>query len=221
MFDIRQSIYNQHGEIDEKRVEEYVEGIMDEFFASAEAKPVFDQYGNSEWSILMMKFAIEYIGVTPHKMSLAQFNEILFDLFPRKVSTESDSAESIVAELRAFWNFLYRQYGLMNARMIAASLTDTAAKQLERELANPANYGLAKSFFMIGTQSGFDMTTEEGINEFMNAYNSTLAANTSEVEDASLSSRTWEFPSPLSPKQRAERRKKRKTQQQARKRKGK
>ncbi len=218
MFDIHQPIHDQHGEIDEERVENYINGLMNEFVASAEAQPVFDQYGSSDWPVLMMQYAIDYLGVTPHKMSLRDFNEVVFELFPRKVSTEPETAPSIVAELRAFWSFLHRQYGLTNAVPIAASLTGTAVKRLERELANPANYGMAKSFFMRGMAAGFDMTTQEGLNEFMAAYNSGLSGGASEIEDIALPPSIGDLPSPVSPMQRAEKRKKRKAQRQARKR---
>ena len=219
MFDIHQTIYDRHDEIDERRVEKYIDGLMREFFASAEAQPVFDEYGDSGWPALMMEYAIDYIGVTPAEMSLADFNEVVFDLFPRKVSTEADRAASIVAELHAFWKFLHRQYGLANAATIVASLTDAAAKRLERQLANPANYGMAKSFFMQGKEAGFDMTTQEGINDFMAFYNSGLpAGRAGEIEDIPPPISYQDFPSPLSPKQRAEKRKKRKAQRQARKR---
>jgi hypothetical protein len=218
MFDIHQPIYNRDGEIDGERVESYIDGLMEEFVASAEAQSVFDQYGNRGWPALMMEYAINYPGVTPPDMSLADFNEVVFQLFPRKVSTEPESAPSIVAELRAFWHFLQRQYGLANAKLILASHTDAAARRLERVLANPANYGMAKSFFMRGIQAGFDMTTKEGIDAFTAAYNSSLAGGAREIEDILPPISYEDFPSPLSPKQRAEKRKKRKAQRQARKR---
>ncbi|HTU92072.1 MAG TPA: hypothetical protein VMF69_18455 [Gemmataceae bacterium] len=218
MFDIHRSIHDRHGEIDDERVEKYIDGLMEEFVASAEAQPVLDEFGERGFAAFMMEYAINYIGVTPHKMSLADFNEVVFQLFPRKVSTEPDSAASIVAELRAFWHFLHRQYGLANAVAIAASLTDAAVKRLERELANPANYGMAKSLVMRGMQAGYDMTTQEGTAEFMAAYNSSLAGGANEIEDVPLPAPIWDFPSPLSPKQRTDKRKKRKTQRQAKKR---
>jgi len=219
MFDIHEGIHNRHGEIDEERIEQYIEGLMEEFAASAEAQPVFDEYGDRGYPALMMEYAINYLGVTPHEMSLGNFNEVVFELFPRKVSTEPESAAPIVAELRAFWRFLHRQYGLANAAMIAASLTDSAAKRLERELANPANYGMAKSFFMRGMQAGFDMTTQEGIDAFTTAYNKDLAeGGAPEIEYSPPPEVYDDSPSPLSPKQRAEKRKKRKAQRQARKR---
>ncbi len=220
MFDIQQSIEDRDGEIDERRVDKYIDGLMREFVASAEAQPVFDQYGNSGWPALMMEYAINYPGLTPPAMSLADFNEVVFQLFPRKVSTPPESTPSIVAELRAFWSFLQRQYGLANAKPILASLTDASIKRLERELANPANYGMAKSMVMRGMQAGFDMTTQEGTEQFMAAYNNNLlGGGGSAFEDIPPELLEVELPpSPLSPKERAAKRKKRKAQRQAKKR---
>lgn len=220
MFDIHQSILNRDGEIDEERIEKYIDGLMEEFVASAEAQAVFDQYGNGGWPALMMEYGINYPGVTPPTMSLADFNEVIFELFPRKVSTEPESAPAIVAELRAFWSFLQRQYDLKNAKPILASLTDASVKRLERELANPANYGMAKSMVMRGMQAGFDMTTQKGLAEFMAAYNSSLpGGGEEEFEDLPPEMPVIELPpSPPSPKQRAEKRKKHKAQRQAKKR---
>jgi hypothetical protein len=221
MFDVHQPIHDRDGEIDEKRVEKYIDGLMREFVASAEAQPVFDQYGNGDWPALMMEYAINYPGVTPPEMSLADFNEVVFELFPRKVSTPPQSAPSIVAELRAFWQFLQRQYGLANAKPILASLTNAAAERLERELANPANYGMAKSFIMGGMQAGFDMSTQKGIDEFTAAYNSSLPGGGGEEIDDILPPFPFVAelpPSPLSHKERADKRRKRKAQRQARKR---
>jgi hypothetical protein len=220
MFDVHQSIFDRGGEIDDRRVEKYIDGLMEEFVASAEAQPVFDQYGNRGWPAVMMEYGINYPGLTPPEMSLADFNEVVFELFPRKVSTPAESAPSNVAELRAFWSFLQRQYGLKNAKPILASLTDASAKRLERELANPANYGMAKSMVMGGMQAGFDMTTQKGVEEFMAAYNSSLpGGGGNEFEDIPPGIPFVELPSsPLSHQERAAKRKKRKAQRQARKR---
>lgn len=220
MFDIHQSLFDG-GEIDEDRSREYIDGLLREFESSVEAQAVFDRYGDSGWPYLMMEYAINYIGLPPPEMSLRDFDEILFELFPRKVSTPAESAPSIVAELRAFWTFLHRQYGLANAPPIIASLTDDTVKRLEKALADPANFGMAKSFIMLGGEAGFDMTTQEGIDAFMVAYNSRLAGGDDDtIADFPPLPSFSEPPlaSPLSPKQRADKRKKRKAQRQSKKR---
>jgi hypothetical protein len=45
-------------------------------------------------------------------------------------------------------------------------------------MGDPSNFGLAKSFVMLGQAFGFDMTTEEGIGEWTDAYNAALMDGT-------------------------------------------
>ncbi len=47
---------------------------------------------------------------------------------------------------------------------------------MEAELSDSSNFGMAKSFVMMGQEQGFDMTTQEGMNKFMLAYNASLLA---------------------------------------------
>lgn len=46
-------------------------------------------------------------------------------------------------------------------------------------MSNPANFGMAKSLVMLGQERGFDMTSEEGLNEWMQTYNAELASGAS------------------------------------------
>jgi hypothetical protein len=227
MFDIHQSIFDRTpGEIDERRLAQYIDALMEEFAASPEAAPILEQYGGLSWTVMLLEFAGTYLGVSVPKLSLRDFNEILFELFPRKVSTEAASASAIVAELRAFWSFLHRQYGLANARKILDTLTDAAAQRLHEALSNPANFGMAKSFFMLGSQAGFDMTTQEGMDQFRLAYNSALVNNqgtaspfASPFEEGAAWGLGLEPASPPpSKEERAKKRQARKAQRQARKR---
>ena len=43
---------------------------------------------------------------------------------------------------------------------------------------DPAKFGMAKSFFMMGQQAGFDMTNEDEMNAYMHLYNTKLIAET-------------------------------------------
>jgi hypothetical protein len=79
---------------------------------------------------------------------------------------------------------------------------------------------MAKSFFVAGKAAGFDMTTQEGLDRFMLAYNSRILAR------PALSAPITSAPDPLwelgdivpSGPSRAERRKARKLERQAKKR---
>ena len=173
MFDIHQAI-TRNDEVDEGLVGRYIEGLMAEFAKSDEAKPVIDAQGQLDYAAMMMGYAIDYLGSTPPEMSLHDFNEVVFQIFPRKVSMEPEKAPEVITELKAFWTFLRRHYGLKNADAILASLTDDSVLRLRSALANPRNYGMAKSFFMAGKEAGFDMTTQQGLDAFMAVYNSGL-----------------------------------------------
>jgi hypothetical protein len=169
VFDIHKPFYDpDEGETDWDRVEE----LVDLFFESPESEQVAETRGN--WVPMMFEYSLGHIGVELPDMKRRDMEEVLFDLFPRKVSTEPESARDIVAQLRAFWQFLQRQFELKNAAEILGVLDGRAEVRLRNELADPSNFGMAKSFVMMGQQAGFDMTTQEGVAAFMEAYNSRL-----------------------------------------------
>ena len=222
MFDIHQKVFDEYGEQEEDQLDAYIDDLMEEFAASPEAKPLFDSGVGIGWTATMIQYGVTYCGATPATMSLRDFREVVFELFPRKVSTEPDSAADIVTELQAFWQFAQRQYGVANAPKILAELDGTATERLRKELADPANYGMAKSFVMRGMEAGYDMTTQQGADAFMHEYNRQLLEGRSaplpspfgRVED-------WPalpLPNPPTRAQREDRRKARKRQRQARKR---
>ena len=173
-FDIHQNLFDEDGESDEGEVEEYIDGLMNQFADSSEAEPIFKAGLRLGWAGSMMHYAFGHLGVAPTSMALAEFREVVYQIIPRKVSVEADRAEEIVTELRAFWSFLQRSYGLKNAAEILRDLDANAVERLHDELDDSTNFGMAKSIFGLGRQAGFDMTTQEGLAKFMLAYNSGL-----------------------------------------------
>ncbi len=225
MFDIHQKIFDSDGEMDEALAGSYREELFEAFAASPEALSVIEKCGRLAWTDLMMEYSFNYLGATPATMTRSDFEEVLFDLIPRKVSTSPDKAEQIVAELRAFWGFVQREYNLANAKKVLAVLDYRAAGRLQRELANPAKFGMAKSFVMLGLEAGYDMTTAEGMAEFTAVYNASLGGmpvgQLPSPDEVLPIEASWDEPLPPSPLTNAERKKKRqqrKAQRQARKR---
>jgi hypothetical protein len=108
-------------------------------------------------------------------MTTSDLEEVVFGLFPRKVITERGDAAEIMQELHAFWHFLERVYQLPQARQMLAHLTEHSTQRLERELQKSANFGMAKSFVLMGMQAGFDMESPEGMQAWVKAYNATVA----------------------------------------------
>jgi len=133
--------------------------LFELFMESPEGQALIDEGIQPGWADMMMDYGINYLGVTPPKMSSGNLSEILFDLFPSKVSADAGEAPEIIRELQAFWKFLQREFHLENAAGCLKLLDDKVARRLEKEMSNPANFGIAKSFVMMGKERGFDMAT--------------------------------------------------------------
>ncbi len=192
MFDLHTSILDsEYGkELDEERLEEYIHKVMADFEESPEAEMILTEFDTSLcWPATYMHYAAQYFSATPATVTPGETAEILFEIFPRKVSVEPDAAKEIVAELRAFWQFLKRTHSLEQADAILELLTDEDADRLEADLADPSNFGMAKSMFMAGTDAGFDMTNQAGLDRFMLAYNATQLGE-STLDDGKAKSTT-------------------------------
>jgi hypothetical protein len=177
MFDLHTSIldadYNE--ELDEERLQDYIHQLMVEFERSPEAEACLKEFDTSLcWPATYMQYAAQYFCATPATVTPGETAEILFEIFPRKVSVESEAAHEIVAELRSFWQFLKRTRSLESADAMLEMLTDSDASHLEAALTDPSNFGMAKSFFAAGANAGFDMTNQADMNRFMLAYNAAL-----------------------------------------------
>jgi hypothetical protein len=160
MFDIHQSIYTEDGDWDEELSYDYREGLVEEFAESPEGREYTENLRPVVWSASMLDYAFDYLGVPPTEMSLRDLREILYELFPRRVSVEAEAAGEIVGELRAFWRFVKRKYHLPQANVFLQELNEEAERTLHRELSDPANFGSAKALFMADGQARFDMTPQ-------------------------------------------------------------
>jgi hypothetical protein len=176
VFDIHQSI-REVGVFSDDLVHKYSRGLFDAFENSPEGTACAEHLGGVGWALTLLELAFNYIGCRPQEMSVNDLKKVLFQLIPQKVSIQPEAAPAIVAELRAFWEFLGREYGLPNAPKLLAQLNRNSELRLARELSNPHNFDMAKSFFMAGSKLGFDMTSEEGLDEFIAFYNGQQVLN--------------------------------------------
>lgn len=173
-FHINEPVFDEQGTyLDEKAVR-YEHALMEQFAASPEGQAITQTGTELGWAGAMIHYAINYPGVTPPTMTTSDLEEVVFGLFPRKVITERGDGAEIIGELRAFWRFLQRVYQLPQAKQMLALLTSQAARRLERELQEPAHFGMAKSFVVMGKQAGFDMESPEGMRAWVEAYNATI-----------------------------------------------
>src|SRR5205807_1891760 len=102
-----------------------------------------------------------YADTTLPAMDVSDVEELLTDVFPRKISLAApEGANDGVPELIAFWEYLKREYKLANAEAILLYLRSVKVEDFRQWMNDPSRFGMAKSFFMQGQSAGFDMTNE-------------------------------------------------------------
>ena len=174
-FDIHEAVFDEQGTYLEEKAVRYEHALMEQFSASPEGQAITQTGTELGWAGAMIHYAITYPGATPPTMTTSDLEEVVFGLFPCKVITQRGDAAEIIGELCAFWHFLERVYQLPQAKQMLARLTPQAARRLERELQEPANFGMAKSFVLMGMEAGFDMESPEGMQAWVQAYNAAIA----------------------------------------------
>jgi hypothetical protein len=93
-----------------------------------------------------------------------------------------------VAESRAFWDFVKREFNLSNANSCLKLLNQpNIIEDLRASLDNPAQYGMSKSIIMEGMRRGFDTSTQEGLEQWLMIHNQEAMAR---MKNAPPSS-TW------------------------------
>ncbi len=154
--------------LSEDEREPYLKETCDAFGKSPESQRVIERFGGANWIRCFLRMGLDYQDKTVAEMDMEFVNEFLFEYSPRNVMVDSDQAEEILFELECFWEFQQRELAHPEAPAILQLLKDpNTHKNFRQELADPSNYGMAKSIFMTGVELGYDMTTTEGISEFM------------------------------------------------------
>jgi hypothetical protein len=184
----KQSIF-AYDEIDHDAEQAYYQRAWDLFSKSNEAQQVVDRDGDLAWFQMLLEFGLNHLGEAVDQMTAGSVSEFVLDHIPRKVSTESERAASIIFELTMFWEYLDRVFELPEAQSIIECLkADGIVARLEAKLSDSANFGMAKSIVMSGKNAGYDMTSEAGMAEYMAAYNRSLQSD-AEAESVPIAAR--------------------------------
>ena len=143
--------FDWEAEDSETQFYEYKDALLASFLESSEGQALEEQHpGAGFWTDQLMYYGYAYQGATPPELSAGDVKEILTDLFPHKISLSTpDEADNAIPELIAFWQFLKREYGLKQSNAILNLLRE-ATSGFTRRMNDPANFGMARSFFMMG-----------------------------------------------------------------------
>ena len=119
--------------------------ILRRFAASHERRSLA---GDAGWCRTVADFSEACFGKDVARIGAANLEQILFEVFPQEVICSPSEARPIIRELRAFFTFLKRSQGAKTADACLEVLNASTARELERRLADPVNFGVAKLFFL-------------------------------------------------------------------------
>ncbi len=179
-FDIHQYDH-QEDELDEKHFAKYSKRLVKCFLGSEEGRAwlkIDPKAGG--WVRCFLDYGYFHVGVFPTQMTRVEVEEILTELFPRKiVVTSKDETAEVISELLAFWRYMNREHQLPHAAAILKFLQKIEPK-FHGIMNDSSRFGMGKSFVAMGSEMGFDMTDEADMQRFMLHYNEHIANTSAE-----------------------------------------
>lgn len=168
----------------EKLKFQYIDDLIALYRESEEGETANEQGCTAgDWIDPFLTYYFGYTGKTFPSITVADTEELITNIFPRKVSLQDKSeASEIILDIIYFFKFLKKQFGLENAQKIIEYL-ESIKKDFPVIMNDESKFGMAKSIFTMGNQMGFDMTSKEGMNEFMIHYNNGLATGNSGFQE--------------------------------------
>ncbi len=177
-FDIHQlDRISPESEGSEAPFEAFQQALLERFAQSPEGRERSKADPDmGHWAAQLMYYGYQYEGKAVPRMGVDDVETVVTELFPRKISLLSpEQADDVIPELTAFWQYLKREFRLPQADAVLEFLREIEP-DLPGMMNDSSNFGMAKSLFTMGQGAGFDMTTQEGLDAFMVAYNARLLA---------------------------------------------
>lgn len=135
-FDFRAKLVKPAGVVDDAAAAAYADRLCEAFYASPEGVAFVAKGLSLGWTELLIRGGLATGGATPATLAPAALETVVFERFREDAACAPDSAVSILEELRAFYRFAARAYGLATAAACLAILEqDGIERRLQRALA--------------------------------------------------------------------------------------
>lgn len=119
------------------------------------------------WASLLTEYAIAAHDALVHELSPSELGTLVFTTVPAEVTCAPEQATAVIAALRALLEQAAKSAQPARARQLLQGLPGDAEAQLRGRLGDPTTFGPEKALIMAGSWAGFDMSTDEGIDEFL------------------------------------------------------
>lgn len=142
---------------DERRALE--EQLIDQFRSSPEGQGLGETFACT----IIMDLLATHFGQTVATSDYRHLREALFEIVPRRVGIVASEERPMIEQLRAFYQFLEREYELPQAGRCLRELQEDAVARLEQALLDPGFFNMDESIFVAGAEAGIDLESQEGI----------------------------------------------------------
>lgn len=112
---------------------------------------------------MLVEFAAAYHSAAFETIRAGELEALLLETIPAQLAIESNEAPRILRAARELLD--------VAGNAAARAIVDAALEQrMVRELENPQNFSTGKQLVMAGIAAGYDMSTEQGVTEFVEAF---------------------------------------------------
>lgn len=173
-FDFRKKLVDE-GEVDDEAAYEYAEELCRQFAKSPEGVALAARGVEPGCYLeIFVDHSLRYIGVSPAEMDADDVRETL-DGLAEKIAASPEGLDQAIPELEGFCDFAGRAFAFDKATAWKHAIHDHASA-FGRAIRDTPRWGMAKSMLMEGLSRGYDLTTKEGIDEWMHVKQAEFAA---------------------------------------------
>jgi hypothetical protein len=192
-FDPRAHINASASRAEAKAWEVWTDELFDRFDASPEGRALDE---DARLLGIFLQLAHSYHDAFLDTLTEGDVESMLLHTFPRKVVLDPDEAGGVVQELRAFFTFCGREFGLQNMPECLKVLTPRLERTFRSALGDTRNFGMAKSFMTGGAIAGFNMQTQAGLDAWAAVQNQMDAPRKPDLQRPSAAPRKNAEPTP-------------------------
>ena len=152
--------------------ERWAEELAGRFMESEAAGKLDDKLFEDAGFIVnhVLEYAWVYVGSSPEELNEYTLEEVLLEVFPRKITAERDLFEKVAPVIEVLLRWLESEGILADT----SSLVETVRGWADTIVANgmdPQYWGMAKSFVMQARADGVDTQDEQAMQRYLVEYN--------------------------------------------------
>jgi uncharacterized protein YecA (UPF0149 family) len=170
---------NEYSDEEFQEIQDTVEKWCDAFAETSHFKNLPESVREESWFITSVfgEQMYNYPFETPKEWSVSGLNEVIMDIFPRKITADASMFKAVEPVLTAFFQYLNEMGHIENADTLIKALKK-AAPTMVKQATDSSNWGFAKQFAMAAMKERVDFEDKEAMDRFTEMYNAQITSST-------------------------------------------